>query len=125
MTHQIFLHLSKFAFVACNVCNVTFIACNKCNIAYIAYIAYITYIAYVAYIACKKNLMSTTVWVLENTPEKRSGTESFPKVFLHNNCEQIYFILLFYLSLIKKEMRSGTHLTQQNMFLPAFTNFRP
>jgi hypothetical protein len=65
----------------------------------------------------KRNLMSTTVQVLENTPEKRSRTESLPEVFLHNNCEQIYFILLLCLS-HKKEMRSGTHLTQQNVFLP-------
>jgi hypothetical protein len=60
--------------------------------------------------------MPTTVRVLENTPEKRSGTKSLPKVFLHNKCKQIYFILFFCLS--HKKMRSGTHLTQQNVFLP-------
>jgi hypothetical protein len=66
----------------------------------------------------KRKLMPTTVQVLENTPEKRSGTESLPEVLLHDNCEQIYyFILLFCLS-HKKEMRSGTHLTWQNVFLP-------
>ena len=35
------------------------------------------------------NLMSTTVRVLENASGTRSGTESLPKVFLHDNCEQI------------------------------------
>jgi hypothetical protein len=64
----------------------------------------------------ERKLMSTTVQVLENTPERRSGTESLTKVFLRNNSEQIYFILLFCLS-HEKKMRSGTHLTQQNMFL--------
>jgi hypothetical protein len=38
---RIFLHLTKIAFVACNVCNVVTIACDKCNVTYIAYIAYI------------------------------------------------------------------------------------
>ncbi len=63
--------------------------------------------------------MSITVQVLENTPETRSGTEILPEVFLHDNCEQIDFILLFCLSHTQKnEMRSGTHLTQQHVFLP-------
>ena len=35
------------------------------------------------------NLMSTTVRVLENASGTRSGTESLPEVFLHDNCEQI------------------------------------
>jgi len=55
----------------------------------------------------KKNLSFTTVRVLENASGTRSGTESLPKVFLHDNCDQISFI----------EMRSGTHFTQQNVFL--------
>jgi len=38
------------------------------------------------------NLMSTTVRVLENASGTRSGTESLPKVFLHDNCEQISYI---------------------------------
>ena len=39
-----------------------------------------------------------------------------PKVFLHDNCEQISFII-FFAFLKKEEMRSGTHFTQQNVFL--------
>jgi len=46
----------------------------------------------------------------------RSGTESLPKVFLHDNCEQISFII-FFAFLNKEEMRSGTHFTQQKVFL--------
>ncbi len=41
----------------------------------------------------KKNLSFTTVQVLENASGTRSGTESLPKVFLHDNCEQISFIV--------------------------------
>jgi len=62
------------------------------------------------------NPMSTTVRVLENASGTRSGTESLPKVFLHDNCEQISFII-FFAFLKKEEMRSGTHFTQQNVFL--------
>ena len=62
------------------------------------------------------NLMSTTVRVLENASGTRSGTESLPKVFLHDNFEQISFII-FFAFLKKEEMRSGTHFTQQNVFL--------
>ena len=64
----------------------------------------------------KKNLSFTTVRVLENASGTRSGTESLPKVFLHANCEQISFII-FFAFLKKEEMGSGTHFTQQNMFL--------
>jgi len=64
----------------------------------------------------KKKLMSTTVRILENASGTRSGTESLPKVFLHDNCEQISFII-FFTFLKKEEIRSGTHFTQQNMFL--------
>jgi hypothetical protein len=64
----------------------------------------------------KKNLSFTTVQVLENASGTRSGTESLPKVFLHDNCEQISFII-FFAFLKKEEMRSGTHFTQQNVFL--------
>jgi hypothetical protein len=44
----------------------------------------------------KKNLSFMTVQVLENASGTRSGTESLPKVFLHDNCEQIsyYFFRL-------------------------------
>jgi hypothetical protein len=52
--------------------------------------------------------MSTTLQVLENTPEKRSGPESLPKVFLHDNCEQINFILLFCLSHKKNEKEDSS-----------------
>jgi hypothetical protein len=61
------------------------------------------------------NLMSTTVQVLENASGTRSGTESLPKVFLHNNCEQISYN--FFRFLKKEKIRSGTHFTQQNVFL--------
>jgi hypothetical protein len=61
--------------------------------------------------------MSITVLVLVNTPEMKRGTESLPKVFLHNNREQIYFILFYCLS-HKEEMRCCSHFTKQNMFLP-------
>ena len=64
----------------------------------------------------KKNLSFTTVRVLENASGTRSGTESLPEVFLHDNCEQISFII-FFAFLKKEEMRSGTHFTQQNVFL--------
>ena len=64
----------------------------------------------------KKNLSFTTVQVLENATGTRSGTEILPKVFLHDNCEQISFII-FFAFLKKEEMRSGTHFTQQNVFL--------
>jgi hypothetical protein len=64
----------------------------------------------------KKNLSFTTVRGLENASGTRSGTESLPKVFLHDNCEQISFIM-FFAFLKKEEMRSRTHFTQQNMFL--------
>ena len=37
-------------------------------------------------------------------------------MFLHDNCEQISFII-FFAFLKKEEMRSGTHFTQQNVFL--------
>jgi len=60
--------------------------------------------------------MWTTVRVLENASGTRSGTESLPKVFLHDNCEQISFII-FFAFLKKEEIRSGTHFTQQNVFL--------
>ena len=70
-------------------------------------------------IACdisKKNLSFRTVRVLENASGTRSGTESLPKVFLQDNFEQISFII-FFAFLKKEEMRSGTHFTQQNVFL--------
>jgi len=59
----------------------------------------------------KKKLMSTTV-----PSGTRSGTESLPKVFLHDNCEQISFVI-FFAFLKKEEIRSGTHFTQKNVFL--------
>ena len=68
------------------------------------------------------NLMSTTVRVLENASGTRSGTESLPKVFLHDNCEQISYN--FFCFLKKEEIRSGTHFTQQNVFLPGNTSQR-
>jgi len=64
----------------------------------------------------RKNLSFTTVRVFENASGTRSGTECLPKVFLHDNCEQISFII-FFTFLKKEEMRSGTHFTEQNVFL--------
>jgi hypothetical protein len=61
------------------------------------------------------NLMSTTVRVLENTSGTRSGTESLPKCFFTTTVNR--FHIIFFAFLKKEEMRSGTHLTQQNMFL--------
>jgi hypothetical protein len=54
-----------------------------------------------------------TVQLSEYFLFEKGGTESLPKVFLHDNCEQIFFCLL-----TKIEMRSGTHFTQWNLFLP-------
>jgi len=42
-------------------------------------------------IACDLEKTFTTVRVLENASGMRTGTESLPKVFLHDNCEQISF----------------------------------
>ena len=57
-----------------------------------------------------------TVQLSEYFLFKKGGAESFPTVFLHNNCEQIYFTI--FLPSPNKEMRSGTHFTQQSVFLP-------
>jgi hypothetical protein len=70
-----------------------------------------------------QTFMSMTVRVLENTSGTRSGTESLPEVFLQDNCEQIDYHYFFRLS-HKQEMRSGTHFTQQNVFLPVVDNRR-
>jgi hypothetical protein len=72
---------------------------NLCNVAAIAYNCMRSHA-----IACdlcdvdaisKKTFLSTTVRVLENTPGMRSGTESLPEVFLHNNCEHICYHYFF------------------------------
>jgi hypothetical protein len=47
-------------------------------------------------------------------------TQDKQNVFLHDNCEQIYFILFFHLS-HQEEMRSGIHFTQQNVFLSGWS----
>ncbi len=49
------------------------------------------------------------------------GLKLSPEVFLHDNCEWICFIL-FFAFLVKKEMRSGTQFTQQNVVLPVGDN---
>jgi hypothetical protein len=59
--------------------------------------------------------MSTTVQVLENTPEKKSRTESLPGVFPHDNCEQIYFILLFCLSHKKRNKKRDSSYTAKHV----------
>ncbi len=46
---------------------------------------------------------------------EKGRTEKFPEVFLHDNCEQK--IIIIFCLLTKKEMRSGTHFTQQKVFL--------
>ena len=58
------------------------------------------------------NLMSITVRVLENASGTRSGTESLPNTTTVNRLHIIFFAFLK-----KEEMRSGTHFTQQNLFL--------
>jgi len=47
---------------------------------------------------------------------KMHWEQEFAKVFLHDNCEQISFIIFFAFQK-KDEMRSGTHFTQQNVLL--------
>ena len=69
-------------------------------------------------IACdisKKNLSFRTVRVLENASGTRSGTESLPKCFFTTTVNRFHIIFLAFLK--KEEMRSGTHFTQQNVFL--------
>jgi hypothetical protein len=106
MTHQIFSHSSKIAFVACNVCNVAFTACDKHDVAYIACIKYI---------ALKKEALCLQLSEFLKTHRKREARlKVFPKHFFTTT---VYFILLFCLS-HEKEMISRTHLTQQNVFLP-------
>ena len=69
------------------------------------------------------NLMSTTVWVLENAPGTRSGTESLPKVFLHNNCEQIS--LLFFSPFSKrKKWEAGIILHSKTCFFCSQLSWR-
>ena len=69
------------------------------------------------------NLMSTTVWVLENAPGTRSGTESLPKVFLHNNCEQIS--LLFFSPFSKrKKWEAGIILHSKTCFFCSQSSWR-
>jgi len=58
------------------------------------------------------NLMSITVRVLDNALGTRSGTESLPNTTTVNRLH-----ITFFAYLKKEEMRSGTHFTQQNMFL--------
>ncbi len=65
----------------------------------------------------KKTFRSSTVWVLENTPGTRSGTESLPEEFLHNNCEQIYYHYFFRLSQKRRNEKRDSIYTG-NVFLP-------
>jgi hypothetical protein len=65
----------------------------------------------------KKIFLSMTVQVLENTPGTRSGTESLPEKFLHNNCEQIYYHYFFHLSQKRRNEKRDSFYTA-NMFLP-------
>jgi hypothetical protein len=100
--YQIFLRLSKITFVACDVCNVTFIACKKCDVAYIAYITYIE---------CKKEILCLRLSKFLKTHQKREvGLKVCPKCFVTTTVNR--FILIYcFAFLIKKEMRSRTHLT--------------
>ncbi len=101
-------------------CNVTEIACNHMQCCRDHMQLHAMLLRSHA-IACdvmrsqKKTFLSSTVRVLENTLGMRSGTESLPKEFLHNNCEQIFYHYFFDF-LKKEEMRSGTHFTQQTCF---------
>ncbi len=65
----------------------------------------------------KKIFLSLTVWVLENTPGTRSGTESLPEEFLHDNCEQIYYHYFFRLSQKRRNEKRDSFYTA-NVFLP-------
>ncbi len=47
--------------------------------------------------------------------EREPGLKVCPKCFF-NNCEQIYYIIIFFVFLKKEEMRSGTHFSQQMCF---------
>jgi hypothetical protein len=56
------------------------------------------------------------------TAQKQSGnfsggTENLADVFLHDICKRFFFLTVFSFS-HKKEMRSGTHLQQPDVFLP-------
>jgi hypothetical protein len=80
--------------LACNVCDVsdvTFITCNKCNVAYITCDK-----CDVCDVCnkCEKILCGMTVQLSEYFSFEKGGTESLPEVFLHDNCDKIYFILL-------------------------------
>ncbi len=66
----------------------------------------------------KKTFLSTTVRVLKNTLGMRSGTESLPEVFLHDNCEQIYYHYFFCLSQKRRNEKQDSFYIA-NMFLPA------
>jgi hypothetical protein len=104
------IDISNVAFVACNKCDVAYIACKKCDVAYIT--CNKCNVCDV-WDKCKKICCVMTVQLSGYFLFEKGGTESLLEVFLHNNCEQFFFCLL-----TKKEMRSGTHFTQQNMFLP-------
>jgi len=62
-----------------------------------------------------ENLMSTTIRVLENASGTRSGTKNLPNCFFTTTVNR--FHINFFAFLKKEEMRSGTHFTQQNVFL--------
>jgi hypothetical protein len=96
--HAIFAMLQKLHAISAMPLRLHAIACN------------------VAVISAKKKLMSTTVRVLENTSGTRSGTESLPKVFLHDNCEQIYIII--FLPFSKKRNKKRDSFYTANVFLP-------
>jgi hypothetical protein len=91
------LHLSKIAYISCNVCTVTFIACDKYNVAYIAYIAYI---------ACKKETLCLRLSKFLKTHQKReAGLKVCPKCFFRTTVNR--FILFYcFAFLIKKEKRN-------------------
>ncbi len=86
---QIFLRLLKIAF-ACNVCDVAFLHATNA-------MSHTLHTLHTLH-AKKKPYVYDCPSSWKHTPEKRSRTESLPKVFLQDNYEQIYFILLFCLS---------------------------
>ncbi len=66
----------------------------------------------------KRNLMSMTVRVLENTPDKRSGTQVCPKCFFTTTVNR--FILFYWFAfLIKKKWEAGLILHSKMCFFLA------
>jgi len=113
------------------MCDKYLICCIACDIAFIAFIAcdrmrsqsswlYVTRLLTATMrshaIACdlEKNLSFTTVQVLKIYQEREAGQKVCLKCFFMTNVNRFHFFFGF---LKKEEMRSGTHFTQQSVFL--------